>query len=595
MNIQNEVSGPNGTSSAFGSDLCDDGNLCTDDVCTSASGTCAHTVDNTNQCNDGNSCTRIDACHDGACIGSDPVDCSGVCPPGSVVVNGGCAKSYGIDVTLLDNLPYQCGGDGTNRYGCAGTYGFHWTDDDRDLGPVRRVVVEFEAGINCSGEPSSVYFNGSPVVPFPPVGDCSCESPHATISLNGLDVGRYQSSGVNTISIVPSSNCEGLVANTSLGGYFARATVTYRQRGGPCVTGSCEPSTGSCLYSERPDGTACSDGDACSGGDACADGECAAGPLADCDDGNACTTDGCDPATGCVVTNNTGPCSDGNACTAGDFCGGGSCHAGEPVVCAAVDQCHVAGACNPATGACSNPVTPDGTICNDGDLCTTGETCAAGTCTPAHSGLNDPKPRSVGYYQTLCDGPHPGDQLTDADAICVASVANTFAEISTVADLCAELSRVSVDPCDKSEDDLLVLALNICRARVCTAQSIDSQCGGKHTVGQSLAESNAIFSSASRSPLTCALGSCLDQEINTGRALEMNTLTLGREGSAVRLDWNPPYLEDGSGHPNAYRVWRRAQGSRAAFEQIGATADPTFLDTGSGSGAYQYEVTAVMN
>jgi hypothetical protein len=95
----------------------------------------------------------------------------------------------------------------------------------------------------------------------------------------------------------------------------------------------------------------------------------------------------------------------------------------------------------------------------------------------------------------------------------------------------------------------MVLALNICRARVCAAQSIDSQCGGNASVGQSLTESDAILQSPSRNEDTCAHAKCLDEEINTGRALEMNSLGLRREGSGFRLDWRPPYLDDGTGHP----------------------------------------------
>jgi hypothetical protein len=187
--------------------------------------------------------------------------------------------------------------------------------------------------------------------------------------------------------------------------------------------------------------------------------------------------------------------------------------------------------------------------------------------------------------------------LTDADATCVGLIAPTFAGISTVADLCAMLepSHPNYDPCDRSEDDLIVLALNICRARVCSAQSIDSQCGGNGTVGQSLAESDAILNDASRSAATCAHAKCLDEEINTGRALELDSLTLRREGSGVRLSWNPPYLDDGSAHPSKYNVWRRQQGSLAAFTKIATTTEATFVDALSAGGAFQYEVTAVMN
>jgi hypothetical protein len=44
------------------------------------------------------------------------------------------------------------------------------------------------------------------------------------------------------------------------------------------------------------------------------------------------------------------------------------------VTCTAVDQCHSAGTCNPATGVCSNPSKANGTSCNDGNACTQTDT-----------------------------------------------------------------------------------------------------------------------------------------------------------------------------------------------------------------------------
>jgi hypothetical protein len=58
----------------------------------------------------------------------------------------------------------------------------------------------------------------------------------------------------------------------------------------------------------------------------------------------------------------------------------GSCPS-KTVVCQPPDQCHLAGACNPADGTCSNPPTPVGTGCDDGNLCTINDACQAnGTC-----------------------------------------------------------------------------------------------------------------------------------------------------------------------------------------------------------------------
>jgi len=50
------------------------------------------------------------------------------------------------------------------------------------------------------------------------------------------------------------------------------------------------------------------------------------------------------------------------------------------VTCTSLDQCHVAGTCDPGTGLCSNPNAADGTLCTDGNACTSGDACTGGTC-----------------------------------------------------------------------------------------------------------------------------------------------------------------------------------------------------------------------
>lgn len=93
----------------------------------------------------------------------------------------------------------------------------------------------------------------------------------------------------------------------------------------------------------------------------------------------------CNPSTGACSTPaaaNGTTCNDNNACTQTDSCQAGACVGSNPVTCAAADQCHVAGVCNPASGACSNPAAADGASCNDNNACTVGDVCNGGTCTP---------------------------------------------------------------------------------------------------------------------------------------------------------------------------------------------------------------------
>src|SRR5206468_265578 len=104
-----------------------------------------------------------------------------------------------------------------------------------------------------------------------------------------------------------------------------------------------------------------------------------------------CTAlDQCHVAGTCDTT--TGVCSNPNAAngtswkdrhagTQTDTCQAGTCTGSNPIVCTALDQCHVAGTCDTTTGVCSNPNAANGTHCNDSNACTRTDTCQAGTCT----------------------------------------------------------------------------------------------------------------------------------------------------------------------------------------------------------------------
>ena len=94
----------------------------------------------------------------------------------------------------------------------------------------------------------------------------------------------------------------------------------------------------------------------------------------DCDDGNPCTDEACNPATGCVITLNTKACTDGNACTTGDTCANKSC-VGKALDCNDGDAC-TTDSCVPASGCKHVAVVP---VCGDGE-CSCTET--ASSCAP---------------------------------------------------------------------------------------------------------------------------------------------------------------------------------------------------------------------
>jgi hypothetical protein len=145
-----------------------------------------------------------------------------------------------------------------------------------------------------------------------------------------------------------------------------------------CTTDSCDPRTGCAFVNNN---NFCDDGNACTIEDMCVGGTCHPGVPVVCNDNNPCTADSCIPAQGCVYTSLPpgSACDDGNPCTTGDVCVGGTCH-GAPLVCVAPDQCHLAGACDPISGTCTNPPAPNGTACNDGNPCTSGDVCVNGVC-----------------------------------------------------------------------------------------------------------------------------------------------------------------------------------------------------------------------
>ena len=190
---------------------------------------------------------------------------------------------------------------------------------------------------------------------------------------------------------------------------------------------TCNPATGSCEPTPCTSDADCDDGDACTT-DTCNAGVCSSTDVS-CDDKNLCTIDWCDPFTGCVnmpkwcspgeacdpATGNCGmgpctidaDCNDWNDCTT-DTCNAGVCE-NAPVSCddanaCTIDFCNSYGGCvnmpkecspgdtcNPVTGNCE-PVPPAGCTsdaeCDDSNPCSM-DTCNVGVCEYAPVSCDD--------------------------------------------------------------------------------------------------------------------------------------------------------------------------------------------------------------
>src|SRR3989338_1287285 len=123
--------------------------------------------------------------------------------------------------------------------------------------------------------------------------------------------------------------------------------------GNVCTDDACDLSKG-CVHLSNA--VTCSDSNLCTILDTCAaDGLCKGQPNM-CNDGNACTNDGCHPSIGCVY--DIGwvayiPCEDGNVCTTNDICSGKTCAPGKPANCSDDDACTI-DACVPTNNGCTH-------------------------------------------------------------------------------------------------------------------------------------------------------------------------------------------------------------------------------------------------
>ncbi|MDQ3036234.1 MAG: hypothetical protein M3Y87_27785 [Myxococcota bacterium] len=139
-------------------------------------------------------------------------------------------------------------------------------------------------------------------------------------------------------------------------------------------------------------GRTCDDDDPCTQDDVCgSDGGACAGTALECDDGNACTEDACDPGSGeCMSAPNAASCDDGLFCNGTDTCADGSCsvHAGSPCP---VSCSETTGACTECASAadCGTPPPTSWGPCEFASACATSGTqtgttttlsCDAGAC-----------------------------------------------------------------------------------------------------------------------------------------------------------------------------------------------------------------------
>ena len=361
---------------------CADGTPCTADGCDTMSGACIH-IASAGSCDDGSACTVNDVCADGACLPGAATDCDDL----NACTDDACAALTGCTHTV-NSQPCSVG-DACELAQCQNgqcvTTGVKGCDDGNPcttgtcvaaIGCVFTAVGDGQVcsqATVCVGQRTCAQGKCATGAKIDCSDGNSCTDDHCDpIWVQGCywlpNAGPCEDGDLCTGQDF-CSNGKCLPGTVSGAG-------TICDDGNACTDDSCGPTTG-CTHVAN--GAACDDGNACTIFEQCASGLCQGGALATCEDGNSCTLDVCQPTTGaCSWLARTGSCDDLNPCTIGEVCVGALC-IGTPAGCDDGNPCS-ADACDVATGVCGHTAIGAAAPCDDADACTSKDTCTGLTC-----------------------------------------------------------------------------------------------------------------------------------------------------------------------------------------------------------------------
>ncbi|HOX44873.1 MAG TPA: Ig-like domain-containing protein [Myxococcota bacterium] len=202
-----------------------------------------------------------------------------------------------------------------------------------------------------------------------------------------------------------------------------------------CNTGACDEQAGACVPVPVSNGTSCGPGD-CQGlqwtGPTCENGACSGSDVQDCNDGSLCTDDSCDAAAGCGHA----PAHEGEECgpRSCDALAWNRvvCQAGLCELIQLAEDCDDGNLCtDDACDAASGCASANNTLgCDDADGCTVGDTCQGGGCVgaPLDEDLDGYGPLNLGCGEDCDDtvfAVNPGVfEGPFGDAVCADGVDN---------------------------------------------------------------------------------------------------------------------------------------------------------------------------
>ena len=311
---------------------------------------------------------------------------------------------------------------------------------------------------------------------------------------------------------------------------------------------------GACAH--KANTAACSDDDPCNGAETCAAGQCRAGAAPDCDDRNTCTDDACAARIGCVHPANAAACVTGDPCLDAGRCLDGACRVSAPVDCDDGNVC-TDDSCNPSSGCVH---VPNHAFCRGGGACGGIGACAAGVCrsdpdqscddgNPCTSDSCDPDVGCrYGYSPGACDD---GDACTFGDACvagsctgirrvdCVQRAAGDAAVPTWAAPGAGGPAGAAELACGDADGDGVLSAadaLAVLRAATelggCASETCDVDASGAITVGDALTVLTAVLSDTRLDGCRAAFGVATtrtDGAETTATFVPTTTLT-GRRG-----------------------------------------------------------------
>ena len=368
----------------------DDDKPCVRNLCQKGTGTCAMTVLGDGAgCDDGSPCAKAAACQKGACAASLAVSCD----DGNVCSSDACDPDVGcVHKPRTGACPdsSQC----TSQEACVGGACLAKIADCDDTNPCTDDTCAADKGcVHLPTTVTAICSDGDKCTAADRCQGAVCKGDPRDCDDANTCTDQSCSTETGCVLLPREATCDDADPCTATGTCVAGGCKLIQgsacDDNNPCTADACDEKSGKCSHDGSPlDGDKCDDNNLCTRFDACAAGVCKGPVPLECDKGDPCSVDLCEPATGCVhnLKADGERCKNGRClglvavhartCKAGACVGGGAFgHCGDDTAC--TDD-----ACSDKTGdaVCSNAANSD--PCDDGNPCTISDVCNGGTCLP---------------------------------------------------------------------------------------------------------------------------------------------------------------------------------------------------------------------